>query len=114
MYIYLLTSLGPVLVLDEVHHIKNYTSRAYAAIRKLRERLDTYIVMSDTQLDNTRMDGYAALSLLRGHDIGYVTVSARTEGSTADGNEVFDEWSDRSLNLEFFAQKKAILCRHDR
>ena len=66
-------------------------------------------MMSVTQLDNTWMHGYAVLSLLRGHDIGYVTASVRTEGSTADGNEVLDERSDRSLNLEFFAQKK-LFC----
>ena len=60
------------------------------------------------------MDGSAVLSFLRGHHIVYVTASVRTEGSTADGNEVLDERSDRSLNLEVFAQKKAMLCRHDR
>lgn len=54
------------------------------------------------------------LSLLQGHNIGYITVSVRPEGSTADGNEVLDERSDRSLNLGVFANNMAILCRYDR
>jgi limonene-1,2-epoxide hydrolase len=102
-----------VLVLDKIHHIKNYTSRAYAAIHKLRG-LDACIMISGTQIDNTRMDGYAMLSLLQGHNIGYITVSVRTEGSTADGNEVLDERSDRSFNLGVFVKNKTILYRYDR
>jgi len=97
-----------VLVLDKVHRIKNYTSRTYAAIHKLRG-LDACVMISGRQIDNTWMDGYAMLSLLQGHNIGYITVSVRPEGNTADGNEVLDERSDRSLNHGVVAKNRAIL-----
>lgn len=102
-----------MLVLDKVHHIKNYTSRIYAAIHKLKG-LDACIMISGSQIDNTWMEGYAMLSLLQGRNTGYITVSVRTEGSTEDGNEVPDERSDRSLNFGVFAKNRATLCRYDR
>ncbi|RBR19864.1 uncharacterized protein FIESC28_05470 [Fusarium coffeatum] len=61
--------LGPLLILDDAHCIKNYNSRTYSAIYKLRQSLDTCIMMSGTPLDDAWLDAYALLSLLRGHNL---------------------------------------------
>ncbi|RGP75402.1 global transactivator [Fusarium sporotrichioides] len=60
--------LGPLLILDEVHLIKNSRSRAFAATHELRQRVKTCIMMSGTPLDNPWVDAYALFSMLEGHE----------------------------------------------
>lgn len=58
--------IGKMLVLDEVHTIKNTESFTYAAISKLRGLFDACIMLTGTPLDNTWEDAFALISLLRG------------------------------------------------
>lgn len=60
--------LGPYIVLDEAHKIKNTWSRAYAAVQAIRPFYQACIMMTGTPLDNTWKDAYALLSLLDGQD----------------------------------------------
>ncbi|GKU05768.1 global transactivator [Fusarium langsethiae] len=61
--------LGPLLILDEVHLIRNSRGRAFAATHELRQRVKTCIMMSGTPLDNSWVDAYALFSMLEGHEI---------------------------------------------
>ncbi|KAM0330911.1 hypothetical protein ACHAQA_003867 [Verticillium albo-atrum] len=61
--------LGKYLILDDAHYIKNTETFAFKAISKLRERLDTCVMMTGTPLDNNWLDSCAFLRLLRGHKI---------------------------------------------
>lgn len=61
--------LGEYLVLDEAHHIKNFQSLTYWAIKKLRQSFGTCMMMTGTPLDNTWLDVWSLLSMLSGHPI---------------------------------------------
>ncbi|KAM0245565.1 hypothetical protein ACHAP5_005373, partial [Fusarium lateritium] len=61
--------VGEWLVLDEAHVIKNSESRSYHAISALRSHFHGCLMMTGTPLDNKWEDGYALLSLLRGHPL---------------------------------------------
>ncbi|KAK0291070.1 hypothetical protein LTR35_001791 [Friedmanniomyces endolithicus] len=61
--------MGRTLILDEVHAIKNFRGKTYAAIFELRCRYIQCFMLSGTPLDNTWRDVYALLTLLRGHPI---------------------------------------------
>ncbi|XEU99122.1 hypothetical protein FSHL1_004409 [Fusarium sambucinum] len=66
--------LGPLLILDEAHAIKNTRSRTFAAIYELRQRFKTCIMMTGTPLDNTWVDAFAYFSVLQGHNIGSLAI----------------------------------------
>lgn len=57
------------MVLDEAHVIKNRNIRTFAAVTALREQFEGYLTLTGTPLDNIWEDGYALLSLLKGHPI---------------------------------------------
>lgn len=61
--------LGEYLILDEAHHIKNFQSLTYWAIKKLRLSFNTCVMMTGTPLDNTWLDVWALLSMLSGHPV---------------------------------------------
>jgi hypothetical protein len=61
--------VGEWLVLDEAHAIKNSESRTYHAISALRCHFNACLMMTGTPLDNKWDDGYALLSMLRGHPL---------------------------------------------
>ncbi|KAM0344537.1 hypothetical protein ACHAPU_007515 [Fusarium lateritium] len=58
---------GEVLVLDEAHPIRDIESPAYHAIESLRDRFPFCFMMTGTPLEITWEDGYALLSMLKGH-----------------------------------------------
>ncbi|KAB5580374.1 P-loop containing nucleoside triphosphate hydrolase protein [Coniochaeta sp. 2T2.1] len=62
-------SLGEYLVLDEAHAVKNTDSQTYNAVKLLRSRCNTCVMLTGTPLDNTWQDGYGYLSLLEGHPV---------------------------------------------
>ncbi|KAK2676361.1 SNF2, N-terminal [Fusarium oxysporum f. sp. vasinfectum] len=57
------------MILDEAHVIKNRNTRTFAAVTALREQFEGCLTLTGTPLDNTWEDGYALLSLLKGHPI---------------------------------------------
>lgn len=61
--------MGRFLVLDEAQTIKNSGGRTFEIVSVLRDRFDACLMLSGTPLDNTWMDSYALISLLRGHHI---------------------------------------------
>ncbi|KAH7206904.1 hypothetical protein DER44DRAFT_825832 [Fusarium oxysporum] len=61
--------IGKSMILDEAHVIKNRNTRTFAAVTALREQFEGCLTLTGTPLDNTWEDGYAPLSLLKGHPI---------------------------------------------
>ncbi|EXL85844.1 hypothetical protein FOPG_02596 [Fusarium oxysporum f. sp. conglutinans race 2 54008] len=61
--------IGKCMILDEAHVIKNRNTRTFAAVTALREQFEGCLTLTGTPLDNTWEDGYALLSLLKGHPI---------------------------------------------
>ncbi|KAI7380938.1 hypothetical protein KC336_g18904 [Hortaea werneckii] len=59
--------LGRYLCLDDAHTFKNIDSRVYRAVKELRTRFVACYPTTSTPLDNTWVDCFAPLSLLRGH-----------------------------------------------
>jgi hypothetical protein len=56
-------------LLDEAHTIKNPRTTVNAAVLELRAHLDICVMMTGTPLDNTWLDSFALLSLLKGRII---------------------------------------------
>ncbi|KAM0327376.1 hypothetical protein ACHAPQ_007392 [Fusarium lateritium] len=61
--------LARTLILDEVHMVKNTSSRMFRAIHRARQLTNFCLMMSGTPVDNTWFDLYAMFSLLYGHKI---------------------------------------------
>ncbi|KAI3582252.1 P-loop containing nucleoside triphosphate hydrolase protein [Fusarium oxysporum f. sp. albedinis] len=61
--------IGKCMILDEAHVIKNRNTRTFAAVTALREQFEGCLTLTGTPLDDTWEDGYALLSLLKGHPI---------------------------------------------
>jgi len=61
-----LKALGPgLIILDEIHYIKNRASQRYRAARKLCERVPRVIGLSGTPLTNRPSELWAPLSVIR-------------------------------------------------
>lgn len=65
--------MGPVkplakyLIVDEVHTIRKVKSDKYAAVKKLRSRIDVCVMLTMIPLEDNWTDTFAYLSLLSGH-----------------------------------------------
>lgn len=82
-----LTILGKFLILDEAHVAKNPDGKPYEALQHLRARFDTCIMMTGTPLDNTWIDSYALLSMMRNHPITSLTRMGLAFTSSQKGDD---------------------------
>ncbi|KAF5574500.1 global transactivator [Fusarium pseudoanthophilum] len=61
--------IGKCMILDDAHIVKNRNTCTFAAVTALRGQFEGCLSLTGTPLDNIWEDGYALLSLLKGHPI---------------------------------------------